>query len=377
MGDARGKHRPRGVMYVGNDTSTCELVHVTSKTAYVVANLPASVGGFARISVTPEGLAPVDFDGIIRSVGEQEDEAQQLIELALHEPPAETVRLLERLLGSQDKLRAVTPVEAHHALPAKITIVAVYLGRRLIALHSLARSVTTVGRASESSILLDDATVSRKHCRIVERDDGLWIVDDGAANRTLLNNVPVARAPLSRGDEVTLGKFLLVFDPTPSQLGKDVVEALDMTPAGEITTQALDEAQLFELWRNVADERGAHLKRLDSSGLELGKPLLLDKARFVLARDPGADIELKAGGWLGLRKAHIELVRVISGRDELHRLEAKSGGSKVRINDKPIAGSPVLKNEDVLQIGDERFRYYQSVERKPRDDSTRGSTQVG
>ena len=150
-----------------------------------------------------------------------------------------------------------------------------------------------------------------------------------------------------------------------------------MTPAGEITTQALDEAQLFELWRNVADERGAHLKRLDSSGLELGKPLLLDKARFVLARDPGADIELKAGGWLGLRKAHIELVRVISGRDELHRLEAKSGGSKVRINDKPIAGSPVLKNEDVLQIGDERFRYYQSVERKPRDDSTRGSTQVG
>ena len=58
MGDARGKHRPRGVMYVGNDTSTCELVHVTSKTAYVVANTAAPT----LYEVTPNTKLNIIFE---------------------------------------------------------------------------------------------------------------------------------------------------------------------------------------------------------------------------------------------------------------------------------------------------------------------------
>src|SRR4028119_1300785 len=76
-------------------------------------------------------------------------------------------------------------------------------GRRM---HDLSDEVVTVGRGQESSIFLDDVTVSRKHAEIVHGDRGYRIRDVGSLNGTYVNRVRVDAVDLRNGDEIQIGK---------------------------------------------------------------------------------------------------------------------------------------------------------------------------
>ena len=69
----------------------------------------------------------------------------------------------------------------------------------------------TIGRSSESSIFLDDVTVSRKHATIVKTDSGFTFKDEGSLNGSYINNESVTEKALSLGDEIQIGKFHLLF----------------------------------------------------------------------------------------------------------------------------------------------------------------------
>jgi hypothetical protein len=59
-----------------------------------------------------------------------------------------------------------------------------------------------IGRSDACDVRLEDATVSRRHARLVFRD-GAWIVQDlGSKNGTLLNGRLVGRARLRPGDRI-------------------------------------------------------------------------------------------------------------------------------------------------------------------------------
>jgi len=83
-------------------------------------------------------------------------------------------------------------------------------GRRM---HDLGDEVVTVGRGQESSIFLDDVTVSRKHAEIVHGSGGYRIRDVGSLNGTYVNRVRVDAVDLRNGDEIQVGKerFRFVF----------------------------------------------------------------------------------------------------------------------------------------------------------------------
>lgn len=72
------------------------------------------------------------------------------------------------------------------------------------------KSGTTIGRATESGIFLDDVTVSRKHATITF-DQGFTFTDAGSLNGSYLNNERATVAILKSGDEIQIGKFHLVF----------------------------------------------------------------------------------------------------------------------------------------------------------------------
>lgn len=72
------------------------------------------------------------------------------------------------------------------------------------------QSGTTIGRAVDSGIFLDDVTVSRKHASITF-DHEFTFTDAGSLNGSYLNNERVSTATLKSGDEIQIGKFHLVF----------------------------------------------------------------------------------------------------------------------------------------------------------------------
>jgi pSer/pThr/pTyr-binding forkhead associated (FHA) protein len=70
----------------------------------------------------------------------------------------------------------------------------------------------SIGRSTESSIFLDDVTVSRSHAQIKREDSGVFVlVDNASLNGTYLNNVSVEKNVLKNGDEIQIGKFHFVF----------------------------------------------------------------------------------------------------------------------------------------------------------------------
>lgn len=70
--------------------------------------------------------------------------------------------------------------------------------------------VTTIGRHPESSIFLDDVTVSRRHAEIRRVDDRFELRDVGSLNGTYLDGSRVESAMLADGAQVQVGRFRLV-----------------------------------------------------------------------------------------------------------------------------------------------------------------------
>jgi pSer/pThr/pTyr-binding forkhead associated (FHA) protein len=68
-----------------------------------------------------------------------------------------------------------------------------------------------IGRSSESSIFLDDITVSRTHATIVKKEKSFVLKDSGSLNGTYINNNSVNEHTLVSGDEFQIGKFHLLF----------------------------------------------------------------------------------------------------------------------------------------------------------------------
>ena len=68
-------------------------------------------------------------------------------------------------------------------------------------------SSLTLGRAPECGLILEDPRISRKHCKLTLKLDGLYIVDLGSRSGTFLNDQQVVAEKLVKtGDTLTLGQ---------------------------------------------------------------------------------------------------------------------------------------------------------------------------
>ena len=68
-------------------------------------------------------------------------------------------------------------------------------------------TLKTMGRAPRADFVVDAALVSRVHCRFVLNERGeLELEDLGSTNGTFVNGKKVARATLSDGDKLTIGR---------------------------------------------------------------------------------------------------------------------------------------------------------------------------
>jgi pSer/pThr/pTyr-binding forkhead associated (FHA) protein len=78
-----------------------------------------------------------------------------------------------------------------------------------VVLVALDRPVLHLGRSTSADIVLEHATVSRRHAVIAEEGEGVVLLDDRSRNGVLLNGEPVSRAPLSDGDVIQLGSVVM------------------------------------------------------------------------------------------------------------------------------------------------------------------------
>lgn len=74
------------------------------------------------------------------------------------------------------------------------------------------RDETVIGRAPGNEFVIEDPSVSGRHCRITRRGRTFTLIDLGSTNGTQLNGVPVTERRLNPGDAISAGSVDLVFD---------------------------------------------------------------------------------------------------------------------------------------------------------------------
>jgi ABC-type multidrug transport system ATPase subunit len=90
----------------------------------------------------------------------------------------------------------------------------------------------TIGRDTDNDIVLTDLLVSRHQARLGPAAFGYQVVDLRSSNRTYVNGVPVATAPLQEGDLLTIGRTRFVVQ-------SKVLRAVADEPAAELVVDSL------------------------------------------------------------------------------------------------------------------------------------------
>lgn len=121
--------------------------------------------------------------------------------------------------------------------PLAMAWLAVKGGPRAGKLYRLSGEGTSIGRDSHNDIIVDDSAVSRQHAKVkLEKGAGgqeqFYIYDLATANGTKLNGKSILKEALYDGDEIEIGRTILVFKQIDGP--KRVVEE---TPATQQTSE--------------------------------------------------------------------------------------------------------------------------------------------
>jgi pSer/pThr/pTyr-binding forkhead associated (FHA) protein len=91
---------------------------------------------------------------------------------------------------------------------AKITVMR---GTDKVGEFPMEKSPFVVGREAKGGVLIENVGVSRKHCQFVYEDGRYFVEDLGSSNGTYFSGHKVNKAEVRDGDQVNVGKYVLLF----------------------------------------------------------------------------------------------------------------------------------------------------------------------
>jgi len=189
----------------------------------------------------------------------------------------------------------------------------------------------TLGRKPDNDIVLDNAAVSGHHCKMYE-SGGTWFVEDmNSTNGTFVNGKKTLKSGLKPGDTITLVKYSLVFAgdaAAPQAAEKPLPQQRQKTPMGAL-----------EVLENPADAR---------------KDFELTALSTYIGRSSQAAIPYKSAGLFG---GGPELAAVITMRPEGYYLNPIKE-DYAKYNGNPFSEKVMLKDDDTIEVGATRFRFF-------------------
>ena len=219
--------------------------------------------------------------------------------------------------------------------------------------YDLNSHAASIGRGDDMDIVIDNVSVSRRQARIRKEPTGQWVVEDlGSANGTFLNGQRlVAAQPLTRGDEISFGKFSLFFDrPLKEPIQQRSVEPKPDLPRPSETFH-MDRKDVERLQQSVALKRRAHLRweaagKQDTFYLER-----LERSAVLIGRSTLCDLRVPAGP-----KHHVLVIRNRTG----YEVRNLSSWHRMRVNGRGLTQAP-LKGGDVIRVRGLQLTFFDEI----------------
>jgi two-component system, cell cycle response regulator len=194
----------------------------------------------------------------------------------LRSPPRTMPRplLLERRNQRETPMitaRLIAPVRDRAALT-------VLNGADAGALRVLGNGESTLGRAKEATLSIDEPSISRGHARVVRDEAGGYVLEDlGSTNGTFVNGRRVSRVMLTSGDRIQLGRTLLLRFALVDEQEEALQRRLYETSTRDALTGLINR-------RCLLDRLGFEIRRASAEGRDTGM-LMIDIDHFKKVND--------------------------------------------------------------------------------------------
>jgi pSer/pThr/pTyr-binding forkhead associated (FHA) protein len=217
----------------------------------------------------------------------------------------------------------------------------------------------TIGRQEDNTIPIDNLAVSGYHARIDKAGSDFILTDLQSTNGTFVNDSKVVSHKLSHGDNIVIGKHVLLFvaaDKGKAEEEEDKKMSLNKT-------MMLDTAKQRELLSKQkgappgakAPEKIGMISFIDGS--DLGEIELAKKLTKIGKADTS---EIKLSGWtMGATAA------TISRRPSGYAITFTGGMTKLRVNGEVVKESLELKEFDTIELGSYKFQFYMKEVKSP------------
>ncbi len=86
----------------------------------------------------------------------------------------------------------------------------------------------SLGRGVRNEIRILDTEVSRQHAEIQPNQDGYFLIDKGSSNGTFVNGKQVRRRKLENGDQIQIGRSVILFSQENEEESRFVAERIEL-----------------------------------------------------------------------------------------------------------------------------------------------------
>ncbi len=213
----------------------------------------------------------------------------------------------------------------------------------------------TIGRKPENDIQIDNLAVSTYHARVDKTGSDYILTDLQSTNGTFVRDKRITSHKLQHGDNIIIGKHVLVFAASAGAQSeaKKPADKMDMDK-----TMMLDTAKQRDLLAKAKEKAAAKappkeehvgvLTFLDGSGrgeIELKKKLTR------LGKSSDSEVQL-SGLMMGATAA------TISRRPSGYTIAFAGGMTKLKVNGQVVKESVPLKDFDTIEIGAHKIQFY-------------------
>jgi pSer/pThr/pTyr-binding forkhead associated (FHA) protein len=226
--------------------------------------------------------------------------------------------------------------------------------KQVIREYSFDKDGITIGRNEENTIVIDNLAVSSFHARIDKAGSEYILTDLQSTNGTFVNDQKVASHKLAHGDNIVIGKHVILFVDTEAEKieggDKDKKLPLDRT----VVLDTLKQRELLAKQKvapqaSKAPEKIGVLSFIDGSGL--GDIELTKKLTKLGKADTS---EIKLTGILMPATA-----ATLSRRPSGYAISFTGGMTKLKVNGTVVKDSVQLKDFDTIELGSYKFQFYQ------------------
>ena len=217
----------------------------------------------------------------------------------------------------------------------------------------LDKPLTTIGRKMDNDVVIDNLSVSGHHARVLEESGTYFIEDTGSTNGTFLNDTKIAKQRLQSGDQIRVGKHILVYeDETATVQPKAArVAALDVDktvyappPVGDRTLKRVEEP------KDVLPGGKIGVLLVVTGQTDKNEYKLPDRVSVIGSQDAAV---VKLTGWFAPKAAAL-----ISRNETAYAISLSEESKKVLVNGTPISGRCELKDGDLIEVAGVKMYFY-------------------